>query len=197
MMKASNKRTLIITGIIFITVINLAALGTQLYRSYFQPRVSNRAERADFRPEHMHDGFHRQFIEQMDFSEKQAGAFRTIMRKTFQESRPVIDQLHLKRRELLTVLSGEVVDTVNVNFLAEEIGRLHAELKKISASHYMELRKLCTPQQQEQLLQFYDKMIPQQPRGERRGRNWQHRRNNDEREPRESNRRMRQNAPFE
>jgi len=196
-MKTSNKRTLIISAIIFITVINLAALGTQLYRSYYQPRVSNRTERRDFRPDRSHEGFHKQFIERMNFSDNQEEAFRVITRKTFQESRPVIDQLHLKRRELLSQLAAEVVDTARVNLLAEKIGGLHAELKKISASHYMELRKLCTPEQQEQLLQFYDKMIPQGPQGDRQGRNWRNRRNNNEREPRASNRRMRPTFHYE
>lgn len=173
-MKTNNKRTLIVAGIIFITVINLAALGTQLYHSYFQPRFAERIDRNDRNArsrEFNHERFHSRFAERMGFSDEQEQAFRKISRETFQQSRPIIDQLNLKRRELLDQLTQESVDSVQVSLLSEEIGRLHAELKKISAAHYLALKELCTPEQQSQLLEFYDRMIPQGPGREGRGRN--------------------------
>ncbi len=195
-MNTRNKRILIIAGIIFITVINLAALSTQLYQAYFQPKTELRKERSGRTPEHDHKRFHRQFVERMGFSDEQEQVFWELSRETYRRSRPLMDQLNLKRRHLLEQLSQEAVDTSMVSILTEEIGQLHAQLKKVSADHYLSLKNICTPEQQTLLLEFYDRMIPQGPDRKGKGRNRRHQ-NRREGDDRNVPRRMQQKSYFE
>jgi len=178
-MKTKTKRLIVISVIAFITILNLAALGTQLYHAYFKPRISNTVERVRQHRNRQFDGFHQRLVETLMLTPEQADSFRQITHETMEESKPHIIALNQLRRELLQELSAEDPDKEKVNKLAEEIGNVHASLKKISAAHYLRLREICSPEQCRELLQIYDKMIPQG--APERGRKFHNRRGEQER----------------
>jgi Spy/CpxP family protein refolding chaperone len=55
------------------------------------------------------------------------------------------------RNEMLEELAKPVSDSSYLKSLADSVGMLHSDLKKITSRYYLDIKNICTPEQQKQL----------------------------------------------
>lgn len=116
------------------------------------------------------------FAQELGLRPEQMEAFRNANR-TFN---PRVHQLSMEmadmRREMVNELGKENPDRQKLDSLATAFGDLHRQLKEQTINYYMELRSVCTPEQQQQLHVLFRTML--NPNNElplhRYGRGWRH-----------------------
>jgi hypothetical protein len=52
-----------------------------------------------------------------------------------------------KKQQIIEKINHDNADTLELNKLADEMGKLNAELKKNAIRHFIEMRNACTPEQ--------------------------------------------------
>ena len=81
---------------------------------------------------------------------------------------------------MLVEMSAVNSDTTRLNALSDSIGQLHSDLKKITYRYYLEIKGICSPDQQRKLEQIFGEMFTNDsqlgspgsggPRGRQQGR---------------------------
>jgi len=98
--------------------------------------------------------------------QKKIGEIRMNCRNT---GLAISDSLRIMRTELLTELSKEVPDTIQLHMIAERIGKLQAQLTNRTIDQYLKISKECTPGQREKLSSLYFEMMGCCKHGEGKG----------------------------
>lgn len=143
------KKNLVISFLVVLTVINVAALVTIGYH------------RLQFKgPSHPigspSPDMHRNFIQQeLGLSQEQAKEFEAHFEKSRIETGPIFDSLDVKREQVMKEISSDKPDLAKLDKLAEEMGILQAQLQKKMIGHLLEGKSLLTPQQQEKLFSLF------------------------------------------
>jgi Spy/CpxP family protein refolding chaperone len=149
-MNDKNKRWLVYL-VVFLLVLNISALGTIIFLIY-RPHHT-------FIPSGPNGPLGKKFEKELNLSDNQQKEFKELRKSFFQASKPVLDSLKLKREEIITSLSQNNPDTANLYKKADDLGRYHAELKRLAIRHYLDLQSKCTPDQRKNLLKLYRPMI--------------------------------------
>ncbi len=74
------------------------------------------------------------------------------------ESEPIILSIREKKAELLEELSKENTDTNTVSTLTEEVMMEQTKLQKANIHQFLDLKKVCTPEQTKKLSQIYSEL---------------------------------------
>jgi hypothetical protein len=85
--------------------------------------------------------------------------FANLQREHFQKTKALHDHIRDLKRELFNELSVSAPDTVKAGRLAEEIGARQRELEKITFYHFLALKRLCVPEQQNKLDRLFDELV--------------------------------------
>lgn len=171
-MKRITKKRLIVAGIIFLVAINLAALTTMLARQRQQAETIERQNMADSLRRAKANRFIR---DELQLSPQQFEQFRALSRENFQQSRPLLDQMEIKRAEMLEELAKPKPDHEKLDQIALEIGNLHTELKKNTIDHFLQLKTVCTPAQQQGLNALFREILYSRGHRQPPGRGHRHR----------------------
>jgi Spy/CpxP family protein refolding chaperone len=160
------KKNLIILFLVFLTIINVAALATIAYHRFHPKRPFSSEGPPDV---------HRNFIQQeLGLNEEQTKEFETHFEAVRKETEPILDSLEVTRKKLMDELSGDEPDRDKLDSLAEEIGSLQAELQKKMIGHLLEGTSLLTPEQQKKFVSLFrggpDRMHPMGEHKRRLGR---------------------------
>ena len=157
-MNTQTRKHLIIGLIIFLVVVNIAALSTIIYRNRtMPPPVDN--DYVQFRQNVDEQGMYRFFREELQLTQDQFIRFREINENNRHQSREIARALHSKRLEMVEEVSKENPDKESLDQIAREIGRLHYELKRNTYHHFMDLKEICNEEQQKQLQRMFLRMI--------------------------------------
>ena len=82
------------------------------------------------------------------------------------KARSIIVGLAEKRKLMLSEMSAKNSDTVKLNALSDSIGILHAQLKRITYSYYLDIKSICDEKQQQKLeLLFQEMFVSDTPLG--------------------------------
>jgi len=157
-MNTQTKKHLIIGLIIFLVVVNIAALSTIIYRNRTMPQPLEN-DYVQFRQKVDEQGMYRFFRDELQLSRDQYIHFREINEKNRQQSREIARALHNKRLEMVEEISKENPDNEKLDQIAREIGTLHYELKRNTYHHFIDLKELCNKEQQEHLQHLFMRMI--------------------------------------
>jgi len=157
-MNTQTKKHLITGLIIFLVVVNIAALSTIIYRNrtISQPPENDYVQ---FKQKVDEQGMYRFFRNELQLSKDQYIHFREINEKNRQQSREIVRTLHYKRLEMVEEISKESPDNKKLDQIAREIGTLHYELKRNTYHHFIDLKELCNKEQQEHLQHLFMRMI--------------------------------------
>lgn len=97
--------------------------------------------------------------ERLNLNEEQFNKF-LIARRDFQNSAwSIRDRLNASRMEFIQELATKVPDTNKVRLLSKEIGDLHYLLKIETSYYYLNLKNICTVEQQDELNNFFMMML--------------------------------------
>jgi len=143
--------------IIILLVINISAITTIFFGI-------NLRYKKEARPFHQRTELHRhhdgKFFEQsLNLSQEQDLQFKATRHKFFTEAKKIAGQMHNKRVEFINELASDVPDTIKLQEIADEIGMLHSNLKYQTYKHYLEMKNICTKEQEEKLTRIFKSML--------------------------------------
>ena len=158
-----NKRWLAYT-LIFLLVLNISALGTILFLTY-RPHH-------EFMPPGPYGPMGKIIEKELNLDPRQREEFRELRREFFNETKPVLDSLKVKRDDIFKGMSDETPDTAKLYRTADEFGHLHGLLKRMAINHFMKVKAKCTPEQRKHLSELYRQILESDGPG--RGRQFRH-----------------------
>jgi len=139
------KKNLIILFLVLLTIINIAALATFAYHRFHFRRDFPLRGGSDRQADR-----HMDFIKQeLNLNEEQVKEFEFQAERFKQETKPILDSLKAKRKDLMDEIAAEEPNEDRLDKLTEEIGALQAGLQKKTIVHLLEEKSLLTPEQQQ------------------------------------------------
>lgn len=143
--------------IIILLVINISAITT----IFFGISIRDRKDTKFFPPK---AEYHRQhegkfFCQSLDLNEEQQQLFEKARHKFFSEAKKIAGQMHKKRVEFINELASDEPDTLKLQEIAKDIGSLHSKLKFQTYRHYLEMKSICTKEQEEKLIKIFKSML--------------------------------------
>jgi len=97
--------------------------------------------------------------QELQLTPEQISSFREFRKEYYPYVHKKYDSLHIKRHELLKELAKENPDTVVLLSISEEIGAMHADLKMATNNFYLNMKSVCTPEQQQKLNHIFEAML--------------------------------------
>lgn len=104
------------------------------------------------------------FRNHLNLTDSQMVEFVRLNRDFVQEARKSTSRLDLLRREMVENLSERTPDHGKIESLTDEIGGLHRDLKRTTASFYLGLKDVCSPEQQHILKEMF--LVMSDPEGD-------------------------------
>lgn len=123
--------------IALLVVLNIATL-TALFFS--------RGRRSEHRPDTI--GL---FRRELDLTEAQAEQFRQFRKTHFEQTKPLFQALRAAQQKMIEHLGDTPADTAAIQNFTAQRSLIIGQIDSLLARHYLDLRAVCTPQQQEKL----------------------------------------------
>ena len=127
-METKTKKTLLISTIILLIVINISALSTFYFHKKIQAKkfIEMRDMKEDVRTQGM-----RRFIkEELKLTDKQFKLFKEISRTNMNSLHEITIKLNTKRFDMMNEIAKVNPNSNTLDDIAKDIGSLHYELKK-------------------------------------------------------------------
>ncbi|MCF8297231.1 MAG: hypothetical protein K9J13_06785 [Saprospiraceae bacterium] len=93
--------------------------------------------------------------EELNLTDEQLSQFDKMRKTHMEKSKKTRDIIIEKHNILYDEITKENPDSLIVNSMLEDIGKLHVELYTNNIKHYKDLRKICQGEQIENLNEFY------------------------------------------
>lgn len=164
-----TQSRILIWLIVILVIINISAIITVFYNIKSRNDFSER-NKLPTGKEYSHQHRGRSFKSCMNLNEEQHRHFREAKQKFFMEATKISDQMHKKRIEFINEMASDSPDTIKIKEIAGEIGSLHAELKYQTYKHYIEMKSVCTIEQEEKLMYLFKSMLHEDSLPPMRGR---------------------------
>lgn len=164
-----RKMKLAVWVVVILTVTNLATIGTIVYHSY-----GRKSDHFHEENQSNHQTPGKFFLQkELNLSPQQEGEFTIYRNKFFSDSKIIFKQLETKRIAIIAEIGKTSPDTTVLYRYSDEIGTMHAALKRLTINHLLDLKKLCTPEQKIKLDSLYQRLIgpegPMRHRGSKDG----------------------------
>lgn len=160
-MNIFNNNRVVFWILIFLVMINITALAT--YLIYMRKPASDPVPGSGYKK-----GI--ALRQELSLSPDQSIAVNKI-NYTYQAStEPIVTAIREKKAEILDELSKENSDTVLVVKLAEEVLHEQKKLQMANIKQFIDLKKVCTPEQTQKLSQIYGELYGFDARGKGQGR---------------------------
>ena len=166
-MKPENKQTMMIWAIVVLALMNVTTLVTIVYHQSQSTKLEVvQGENQKQSDSSMVRFSGRYFRDELNFSASQMNRFREFNPAFRMKARSIIVGLAEKRKLMLSEMSAKNSDTVKLNALSDSIGILHAQLKRITYSYYLDIKSICDEKQQQKLeLLFQEMFVSDTPLG--------------------------------
>lgn len=153
--------------VFILLTVNIAAIFTILYHTYsdHSPAASTS----------VNTGAGKIITSELGLNAEQIDLFTGINKVYTEQSQKILDRLTEKRSEMLAELGEKSPDTSILNAIAKNIGELHTDLKLQTIQNFMELKKICTPDQQLLLSKMYNDMLECEGHFKGYGKQYRHR----------------------
>jgi hypothetical protein len=138
--------------IIILVIFNISAIVAIIYhlRSDHHQMRPERGESVD-RGRHLAD--------KIGFDKAQAVQFDTLRADFGRKAKTIMTSIGEKKLEMLNEFTSENPDTTRLYKLTRDIGNLHAEMRRLSIDHFMNVKKICSPEQKVKLLDLFRNMM--------------------------------------
>ncbi len=177
-METNSKYRWMIWAIAFLALMNIATILTVVFqRNKSDTVVSNDPIVIDSEDSSTrYSG--RFFRDQLNLNQEQMDQFVRFNAEFRQQARDINRNLNRHRNQMLTELAAADSDTGKLNLLSDSIGFLHSDLKKVTYNYYLNFKKICTPEQQENLELLFSGIFTNDLRMGQKGRGGQFGRRN-------------------
>lgn len=156
-MKTDNKYRTLIWIIAILVATNLSTLGSFYYHRLTELKAEKKLQ--EEQTSIPGDQRTRFFRDELNLSAAQLDEFRNINRTFNRTARGIEMNLASLRENLISELGVQNPDTIRLNELAAEIGNNHRQLKEVTSTFYLNMKKICTPEQQLKLHSIFQSML--------------------------------------
>jgi Spy/CpxP family protein refolding chaperone len=155
-----NNHRILVWIIVILIATNLSTVGSFYYHKLTEVKVpvSHQEVQADITVDHNINFF----SDQLNLEADQTDQFRTINQFYNQTARAIELNLSHLRRDLIEELGVQNPDTLRINQLTSEIGENHRKLKQLTATFYLNMKKICSKDQQIKLHSMFQSMQSKQ-----------------------------------
>lgn len=146
-----SRKKIVILVIAVLLVINIASISTIIYHSYENKRIQKhlQQERTSMR----------NLKQELNLKPEQLEKMNELGKTFYQNTRAILEKMHGVRIALINEMSSANPDTAKMFAMADDIGLLHAQIKRETVRHFLELKKNCTPEQFEQFLKMFHRLL--------------------------------------
>lgn len=99
------------------------------------------------------------FKDRLNLTEAQLEPFREANRRYNRETRGITESMANLREDLLTELMSDSTSQQQLQQLSHKIGEEHEALKLATCNFYLELKEICTPEQQDELAGIFQSLL--------------------------------------
>ena len=78
---------------------------------------------------------------------------------TYAKTKAALIEMHHIRMDLINEMSSADPDTAKMFAMADDIGRLHAQIKRSSVEHFLVLKSKTSPEQFERFIRLFQRSI--------------------------------------
>lgn len=114
---------------------------------------------------------------QLGFNAKQMDAFKEANKAFTPRSCLIICRLDSLKNAMFIELQQVPSDSLRLDSLAEMIGDQHAALKRQTIHFYMQIQKVCTPEQEKKLQEVFYPLFRNETPGSGKGKGYRHGKN--------------------
>jgi Spy/CpxP family protein refolding chaperone len=126
-----------------LVLLNVLTLGTIWFQQFRRPP-------APLPPQDRRSENQQRFLErELGLTEQQSQQFQTLREQFFRQSNAIMQAIHQLRKAMMDELFSSSPDTQKAHKLAEEIGAKYVEQERLLFNHFLELKAVCQPAQQE------------------------------------------------
>jgi Spy/CpxP family protein refolding chaperone len=156
-MNSTNKYRILIWIIVILVATNLSTIGSFYFHRMNETKAAE-VKQADPNaiPGEQRTRF---FRDQLKLNGDQLDQFRNINRTFNRTARDIETKLAQLRENLITELGTQNPDSTRLNQMATEVGNNHRELKQVTTTFYLDMKKICTAEQQAKLHEIFQSML--------------------------------------
>jgi len=154
-MNPNTKYRILIWIIVILVATNLSTIG-----SFYYHRISE-AKELKMEEQKVIPGEQRTrfFRDQLNLNAEQLDQFRDINRTFNRTARGIEMNLAQLREDLINELGTQKPDSTRLDQMAAEVGNNHRELKQVTTTFYLNMKKICTAKQQAKLHEIFQSML--------------------------------------
>ncbi|MDP2336830.1 MAG: periplasmic heavy metal sensor [Bacteroidota bacterium] len=156
-MKTDPKYRKLIWIIVILIATNLSTIGSFYYHRFAESKIkaTNEEEQTSI-PGDQRTRF---FRNELNLDTDQLDQFRDINRTFNRAARGIEVDLAQLRQNLIDELGTQNPDSARLNQMAMEIGNNHRELKQVTTTFYLNMKKICTSEQKAKLHEIFQSML--------------------------------------
>jgi Spy/CpxP family protein refolding chaperone len=152
-MNLKNKSNWFWVGVA-LTVINFTFLGTVVYHLFPEKNVPVINE-----PMPQQERMRGFMIRELGLNSEQQQEVAGFQKEYNSSSFLIKKELENLRTQMIQELHKNNPDSIKLDQLSHKMGDLNYQLRTITWKHFMDLKKICTPEQQERLLNIYNNLL--------------------------------------
>jgi len=159
-MNTTVTNRFILWGLVFLAIINLSALTT-----FFVVSRNARVEpqgTSEIKPG-------RVLKTELSLNQDQELKVQKINSTYRTQSKPIVDSIKSAKTRLLEELSKEQSDMQNIKVILETLGIHQKNLQQANVQQFLELKKVCNPEQTLRLSEIYAELYGCEPKGKGKG----------------------------
>ena len=154
-MNPTNKYRILIWIIVILVATNLSTIGSFYYHRISEAKETKQGNQNAIPGEQRA----RFFRDQLNLNDEQLDQFRDINRTFNRTARGIEMNLAQLREDLIKELGTQNPDSARLNQMAIEVGNNHRELKQVTITFYLNMKKICTAEQQVKLHEIFQSML--------------------------------------
>ena len=112
-----------------------------------------------FPPKPPHHRIERFFQKELNLSDDQKDQFNALREKHIATVNGLHEALQKNKSQLFEALSENPMDSVLVDEIIQKESEIHAKLEKALLQHFLDLKSICSEEQQRKLGELFGKMI--------------------------------------
>ena len=156
-MNLNIKHRILIWIIVILVATNLSTIGSFYYHRMNELKTTDlKQEDQKVIPGEQRTRF---FRDQLNLNADQLDQFREINRTFNRTARGIEMNLAYLREDLINELGFQNPDSTRLNQMADEIGENHRKLKQVTTAFYLNMKKICTTEQQAKLHLIFQSML--------------------------------------
>ncbi len=156
-MNPTNKYRSLIWIIVILVATNLSTIGSFYYHRITELKSAEVGQNEQTNiPGEQRTRF---FRDELNLDADQIDQFREINRTFNRTARDIEMNLAQLREKMINELETQNSDSVRLAEIATEIGENHRELKQVTSTFYLNMKKICTVEQQAKLYQIFQSML--------------------------------------